>query len=103
MPSKPSGMPRRPEIGCDEIAIGWGLAKPYDWCIMSFGLGPVAQLGERCVRIAEARGSNPLRSTNGNALWKPLPRGRCLFLCLSFHPNTRQLRLFGSNARAMIV
>ena len=25
--------------------------------------GPVAQLGERCVRIAEVEGSNPFRST----------------------------------------
>ena len=25
--------------------------------------GPVAQLGERCVRIAEVKGSNPSRST----------------------------------------
>ncbi len=26
--------------------------------------GPVAQMGERCVRNAEVRGSIPLRSTN---------------------------------------
>ncbi len=28
--------------------------------------GPVAQLGERCVRIAEVEGSNPFRSTKVN-------------------------------------
>src|ERR1700730_16780594 len=28
------------------------------------GVGAVAQLGERCPRTAEVRGSNPLRSTN---------------------------------------
>jgi predicted ribosomally synthesized six-cysteine peptide SCIFF len=43
--------------------------------------GPVAQLGERCVRIAEVRGSNPLRSTNsmevmGMKLIKTIVQGK---------------------------
>ena len=33
-------------------------------------LGPLAQLVERCIRIAEARSSNLLRSTNKNPCLK---------------------------------
>jgi hypothetical protein len=36
------------------LPVGYTFAAPY---------GPVAQLGERAVRIREARGSSPLRST----------------------------------------
>ena len=32
------------------------------------GYGPVAQLGERCVRNAEVRGSIPLRSTASSSM-----------------------------------
>lgn len=42
-------------------------------------IGPVAQLGERCVRIAEVRGSNPLRSTKQEQTNSP--KGEFLF-CL---------------------
>lgn len=35
-------------------------------------LGAVAQLGERCIRIAEVRGSSPLSSTFGNPSWEPV-------------------------------
>jgi hypothetical protein len=35
--------------------------------------GDVAQLGERSVRNAEARGSNPLISTNSFLTWPLLP------------------------------
>src|ERR1700730_7691009 len=38
------------------------------------GIGAVAQLGERCPRTAEVRGSNPLRSTNPG-LHKAVARG----------------------------
>lgn len=31
--------------------------------LVYFKYGPVAQLGERCIRIAEVAGSNPVRST----------------------------------------
>ena len=33
------------------------------FCLDFFYHGPVAQLGERCVRIAEVEGSNPFGST----------------------------------------
>ena len=41
-------------------------ADPACSCFAQSGApnGPVAQLGERCVRIAETEGSNPFRSTN---------------------------------------
>lgn len=40
--------------------------------------GPVAQLGERCVRIAEVKGSNPSRSTKKNGMcFRHMP----LFFC----------------------
>ena len=40
-------------------------------------LGAVAQLGERCVRNAEVRGSIPLSSIpqEGGSLLRPMPRG----------------------------
>ena len=38
--------------------------------VMKFIVGPVAQLGERSVRIREVKGSNPSRSTTlGRRLW----------------------------------
>src|SRR5690606_40959357 len=42
--------------------------------------GPVAQLGERCVRNAEVGGSSPLRSTTKSPLGSRFPEGVAFFV-----------------------
>ena len=44
-------------------ALGSRPRRPYTRKRLAQRLGAVAQLGERCPRTAEVRGSNPLRST----------------------------------------
>src|SRR5690606_12316312 len=55
--SSPASVTSRPDV--NSIWTAWG----GDGIIRK-RQGPVAQLGERCTRIAEVGGSSPLRSTN---------------------------------------
>ena len=50
-----------PTISCGRFLLKILTNRPYGAIICVYG--PVAQLGERCVRNAEAEGSIPFRST----------------------------------------
>lgn len=86
-PRKRNEPPRKPTAAHSARII---IDIPAPDCHNKYRNGDIAQLGERCLRKAEAGGSNPLVSTRGKSAGHPWKQG-CPAFC-SGEPPTRQGR-----------